>query len=119
MSHQNPFHSNMADLAGASLLGAKLDRKVSHDIFIFSFSSVFSFYSEIISIRNFHSNFFRNFQTSKPLMEKRRRERINRCLEELKKILLEALRKDVSKIQIKNNKNNKTRFQTPSSITFV
>ena len=34
--------------------------------------------------------------TSKPLMEKRRRERINRSLNELKNILLEALRRDTT-----------------------
>lgn len=34
--------------------------------------------------------------TSKPLMEKRRRERINRSLNELKSILLEALRRDTT-----------------------
>lgn len=34
--------------------------------------------------------------TSKPLMEKRRRERINRSLNELKTILLEALRRDTT-----------------------
>lgn len=28
MAH-NPFHPNLADLTGATLLGAKLDRKVS------------------------------------------------------------------------------------------
>ena len=43
-------------------------------------------------------DFNKNFQTSKPLMEKRRRERINRSLNDLKSILLEALRRDVSKI---------------------
>merc|ERR1711917_36923 len=35
-------------------------------------------------------------QTSKPLMEKRRRERINRSLNDLKSILLEALRRDAT-----------------------
>merc|ERR1712141_721831 len=34
--------------------------------------------------------------TSKPLMEKRRRERINKSLSELKNILLEALKRDTS-----------------------
>ena len=34
--------------------------------------------------------------TSKPLMEKRRRERINKSLSELKNILLEALKRDQS-----------------------
>ena len=43
-------------------------------------------------------DFNKNFQTSKPLMEKRRRERINRSLNDLKSILLEALRRDVSKV---------------------
>ena len=35
-------------------------------------------------------------RASKPLMEKRRRERINKSLNELKTILLAAMRKDVS-----------------------
>merc|ERR1711935_311519 len=35
-------------------------------------------------------------QASKPLMEKRRRERINRSLNDLKSILLEALRRDAT-----------------------
>lgn len=35
-------------------------------------------------------------RASKPLMEKRRRERINKSLNELKAILLAAMRKDVS-----------------------
>ena len=41
-------------------------------------------------------DFQKYIQTSKPLMEKRRRERINRSLNDLKSILLEALRRDVS-----------------------
>lgn len=36
------------------------------------------------------------FQASKPLMEKRRRERINNCLDQLKTLILEATKKDVS-----------------------
>lgn len=36
------------------------------------------------------------FQWSKPIMEKRRRERINRSLEELKRLVLEAQNRDVS-----------------------
>ena len=36
------------------------------------------------------------FQSSKPLMEKRRRARINQSLNELKNLILEAMKKDVS-----------------------
>ncbi len=36
------------------------------------------------------------FQSNKPIVEKRRRERINRSLEELKKLVLQSLHKDVS-----------------------
>ena len=36
------------------------------------------------------------FQASKPIMEKRRRARINESLNELKALILEAVRKDVS-----------------------
>ena len=36
-------------------------------------------------------------QSSKPLMEKRRRARINQSLNELKNLILEAMKKDVSK----------------------
>lgn len=35
-------------------------------------------------------------QTNKPIMEKRRRARINHCLNELKMLILEAMKKDVS-----------------------
>lgn len=38
--------------------------------------------------------FFAWFQSNKPIMEKRRRARINNCLNELKNILLEAMKKD-------------------------
>lgn len=37
-----------------------------------------------------------SFQTNKPIMEKRRRARINHCLNELKSLILEAMKKDVS-----------------------
>lgn len=36
------------------------------------------------------------FQTNKPIMEKKRRARINQCLGELKELILEAMKKDVS-----------------------
>lgn len=36
------------------------------------------------------------FQASKPIMEKKRRARINESLNELKTLILEAMRKDVS-----------------------
>lgn len=35
-------------------------------------------------------------QTHKPIMEKRRRARINQCLNEIKTLILEAMKKDVS-----------------------
>lgn len=35
-------------------------------------------------------------QSNKPIMEKKRRARINRCLNELKTLILEAMKKDVS-----------------------
>lgn len=40
--------------------------------------------------------FFLFLQSSKPLMEKRRRARINQSLNELKNLILEAMKKDVS-----------------------
>ena len=40
--------------------------------------------------------YFCIFQSNKPLMEKRRRERINSSLEQLKQLVLEALNRDVS-----------------------
>lgn len=39
------------------------------------------------------------FQASKPIMEKRRRARINESLNELKTLILEAMKKDVSSIE--------------------
>lgn len=36
------------------------------------------------------------FQSNKPIMEKRRRARINNCLNELKTLILDAMKKDVS-----------------------
>ena len=53
---------------------------------------------EVEKTRTLKNSFFNLllFQTSKPLMEKRRRERINKSLNDLKQILLEALRRDVS-----------------------
>ena len=36
------------------------------------------------------------FQSKKPLMEKRRRQRINNCLQQLKSLVLQAMKKDVS-----------------------
>lgn len=49
----------------------------------------------------FHCNTAENirgpfFQASKPIMEKKRRARINESLNELKTLILEAMRKDVS-----------------------
>jgi hypothetical protein len=35
-------------------------------------------------------------QSNKPIMEKRRRARINHCLNELKALILDAMKKDVS-----------------------
>lgn len=35
-------------------------------------------------------------QSNKPIMEKRRRARINNCLNELKALILDAMKKDVS-----------------------
>lgn len=35
-------------------------------------------------------------QSNKPIMEKRRRARINNCLNELKTLILDAMKKDVS-----------------------
>lgn len=48
-----------------------------------------------------HLNFFHLFsqthkQSNKPIMEKRRRARINNCLNELKALILDATKKDVS-----------------------
>lgn len=37
-----------------------------------------------------------SFQSNKPIMEKKRRARINHCLNELKTLILEAMKKDVS-----------------------
>ena len=45
------------------------------------------------------------FQWSKPIMEKRRRERINRSLEELKRLVLEAQNRDVSMLCRVSKKN--------------
>lgn len=39
---------------------------------------------------------FLSFQSTKPIMEKRRRARINNSLSELKNLILDALKKDVS-----------------------
>ena len=45
---------------------------------------------------NQQSSAFKIRKANKPLMEKKRRERINRCLTELKSLVLEATRKSVS-----------------------
>lgn len=37
-------------------------------------------------------------QNKKPLMEKRRRARINSCLSQLKSLVLQAIKKDVSSV---------------------
>ena len=42
--------------------------------------------------------FFFSLQSSKPMMEKRRRARINQSLNELKALILEAMKKDVSQL---------------------
>lgn len=42
------------------------------------------------------SFFFFSLQSSKPIMEKRRRARINESLSQLKTLILDALKKDVS-----------------------
>uniref|UniRef100_A0A1B0F054 Uncharacterized protein n=1 Tax=Phlebotomus papatasi TaxID=29031 RepID=A0A1B0F054_PHLPP len=39
-------------------------------------------------------------KSNKPIMEKKRRARINHCLNELKTLILEAMKKDVSRITI-------------------
>lgn len=43
-----------------------------------------------------YSFLFLSFQSTKPIMEKRRRARINNSLSELKNLILDALKKDVS-----------------------
>lgn len=45
---------------------------------------------------------FTSFQTNKPIMEKKRRARINNCLNELKDLLVDAMDKDVSFIRPKS-----------------
>ena len=40
--------------------------------------------------------FYFSLQTNKPIMEKKRRERINKCLEDLKNIVLTTVQEDVS-----------------------
>lgn len=47
-----------------------------------------------------HKSCFSCFQSNKPIMEKKRRARINNCLNELKNLLLEAMRKDVSHMRL-------------------
>ena len=47
----------------------------------------------VITAENIRGPFF---QASKPIMEKKRRARINESLNELKTLILEAMRKDVS-----------------------
>lgn len=42
------------------------------------------------------NSFFIYLQSSKPIMEKRRRARINESLSQLKTLILDALKKDVS-----------------------
>ena len=73
---------------------SKSDRQVN------IFFSKLILHQKIIIQKDFLSviKFSLKIQASKPLMEKRRRERINRSLNELKSILLEALRRDVSKL---------------------
>lgn len=46
-------------------------------------------------IEKFIDRFFL-LQSNKPIMEKRRRARINNCLNELKALILDAMKKDVS-----------------------
>ena len=41
-------------------------------------------------------NLFFKLQSNKPIMEKRRRARINNCLNDLKTLILDAMKKDVS-----------------------
>lgn len=45
--------------------------------------------------RSPHVYFFFVFQLTKPLMEKRRRARINACLNQLKNLVLEAMNQNV------------------------
>lgn len=47
------------------------------------------------ALLKFFRFFLYSFQSNKPIMEKKRRARINHCLDELKKILLENVNKDV------------------------
>lgn len=47
-------------------------------------------------VTNFVSLSLSFLQSNKPIMEKRRRARINNCLNELKTLILDATKKDVS-----------------------
>lgn len=50
--------------------------------------------NKIKRLFSFHIIFL--LQSNKPIMEKKRRARINHCLNELKTLILEAMKKDVS-----------------------
>lgn len=51
----------------------------------------------VVSSQNRRPN--ENRRSNKPIMEKRRRARINNCLNELKGLILDAMKKDVSTIR--------------------
>jgi len=53
-----------------------------------------------IAVDTFHNNCDarRVFKVKKPLIEKKRRERINKCLRELKRLVLNATDADVSRV---------------------
>lgn len=56
-------------------------------------------------------------QTNKPIMEKKRRARINHCLNELKTLILEAMKKDVSILKVL--KKSKTRSQSSHAFPII
>lgn len=49
-------------------------------------------------------------KTHKPIMEKRRRARINHCLNEIKTLILEAMNKDVSTNEYKRTMRNEAQL---------
>lgn len=68
----------------------------------------------VMQTTNHHGITKNDRRASKPLMEKRRRERINKSLNELKSILLEALRKDVSYSSVYYQLNLEIKFKVSS-----
>ena len=97
MSHhsvsQNTMLKSMKRSSGKSntTVSAKVNdyRKVWNLSFLLFFSSI-----KQEKLCNLY--FILNFQNTKPLMEKRRRERINRSLEELKNLILDQTHHNVS-----------------------